>query len=120
MNKTTRRQFIKRAGVGVAGIAALNLKPLPAAAAHASRAQIERAKRGPFPPHRWLVVPGVHGYADGDSVAAGQTVSFHISNTVPYRLSICRLGHKLDDSSGDHLLHEFPETAPYSQPIHPG
>ncbi|MBI2927446.1 MAG: LamG domain-containing protein [Verrucomicrobia bacterium] len=120
MSKTTRREFIKRTSVAVAGLAALNLKPFEAAAAHASRAQIRRAMRGPFPPHRWLVVPGVHGYADGDSVAAGQTIALRISNTVPYRLSICRLGLKLDDSSDDHVLREFPEAAPYPQPIHPG
>jgi hypothetical protein len=66
------------------------------------------------------VVPGVHAYPDQISVAAGQSISFQVSSTVPYRLSVCRLGLKMDDPAGDEVLREFPEAAPKVQAIHPG
>lgn len=75
---------------------------------------------GAIPPHRPLPLPGVHAYTDRQSVAAGQTISFLVSSTVPYRLTICRLGLQVDDPSGDEVLHEFPEAEPQHQAIHPG
>ena len=46
----------------------------------------------PLPPHRGLHVPGVHGYTDRKSVAAGEVVRFHLSSDVPCTLSLCQLG----------------------------
>jgi hypothetical protein len=120
MTKPNRREFLKRTSAAAAGLAALKLKPLVAAAAHVTPAQAARAARGPFPPHHWMLVPGVHGYASAESVAAGQRITFHISSSVPYQFTVARLGLKLDDSSGDQVLHEFPAGRPGVQPIHPG
>ena len=68
---------------------------------------------------RALDVPGVHSYAQ-KIVAAGDTLQFRTSATVPYELSICRLGPKIDDPSSDEVLKTFPISAPTPQPIHPG
>ncbi len=111
MANLTRRQFINRASVGVAGLTALGGRPVAAAATCSSAG---------IPPHRALSVPGVHAYADPISVAAGQSISFHISSSVAYRISVWRLGLKMDDPAGDQMLHEFPASAPEIQPIHPG
>lgn len=64
--------------------------------------------------------PGVHGYTDRKNVRAGDTVRFHISSTVPTRLSVCRLGPSVSSSAGDVVLHSFPPDAARPQPIHPG
>jgi hypothetical protein len=112
MTKRTRREFIRQTGAGVAGLATLNLASTAATAACPDRDAL--------PPHRVLEVPGVHAYPDSISVAAGQPISFHVSSSVPYRLSICRLGLKMDDPGGDEVLHEFPEAQARVQPIHPG
>lgn len=64
--------------------------------------------------------PGVHGYTDRKTVRAGDTIRFHISSTVPTRLSVCRLGPSVADSAGDAVLHRFPPDPARPQPIHPG
>jgi hypothetical protein len=74
----------------------------------------------PLPPHRSLHLPGVHGYTDRKSVAAGDVVRFHISSDVPYTLSVCQLGPDVEGRSADAVLHAFPPSAPRVQPIHPG
>ena len=124
MRKRNRREFLKQAGVGVAGMAALDWAALAARAeeTHGVRetgTAVRTAARG-IPPHRPLNVPGVHAYSDQQSVAAGQTVSFLVSSTVPYRFTVCRLGLKVDDPAGDEVLHEFPAAQPTVQSIHPG
>jgi len=124
MRKRNRREFLKRAGAGVAGMAALDWVALTAHAEAArgnpaAATNIGTAARG-IPPHRPLNVPGVHAYSDQQSVASGQTISFLVSSTVPYRLSIYRLGLKVDDPTGDEVLHEFPVAQPKVQSIHPG
>ena len=73
-----------------------------------------------IPPHRVKVLHGVHAYTDKLSVAAGDTIQFHTSSTVPFRLSVCRLGRRVDDPTGDQVLHEFPAALSKLQPIHPG
>jgi hypothetical protein len=75
------------------------------------------ADTAPFP--RALDVPGVHSYAQ-KIVAAGETLQFRTSATVPYELSVCRLGRDIDDPSGDEVLKVFPRAEPTPQPIHPG
>ena len=73
-----------------------------------------------LPPHRSLRVPGVHGYTDRKSVAAGEVVRFHISSDVPYTLSVCRLGPDTEGRTADTVLHSFEPSAPRVHPIHPG
>src|SRR5256885_4029829 len=114
MRRSNRRQFIKRTGLGVAGMAAVKWPALALTGAAASKG------RPAIPPHRSLLVPGVHAYADQISVAAGQTISFHISSSVAYQLSVCRLGLSVDDPAGDQMLHQSREAQPNVQPIHPG
>jgi len=73
-----------------------------------------------LPPHRSLQVPGVHGYTDRKSVAAGEVVRFHISSDVPYTLSVCQLGSDTEGRTDDAVLHTFEPSAPRVHPIHPG
>ncbi len=74
-----------------------------------------------LPPHRAIELPGLHAYASAVSVAAGETLGFHVSSSVPYRFSVCRLGPDADDASRDPVIHAA--TGPQSaavQAIHPG
>ncbi|HEY2952429.1 MAG TPA: LamG domain-containing protein, partial [Verrucomicrobiae bacterium] len=103
---------MKRTGISVVGLATLDWKE-PTVAVPAGHKEM-------IPPHRPLLLAGVHAYADAQSVTAGQTISFCVSSTVPYRLSVCRLGLKVDDPASDLVLHEFVESGPEVQPIHPG
>ncbi|MES2695760.1 MAG: LamG domain-containing protein [Verrucomicrobiota bacterium] len=108
MSTPTRREFLQQSGAGLAGLSLLSgraFAALPAAEG--------------IPAHQGSVVPGVHGYAE-QSVAAGGTIHFRISSTVPHRLSICRLGLDPESAEQDELLHAFPEAEPTPQPIHPG
>ena len=113
MPQQTRREFLKQTGAGVVTAATL-----PTIAALQSRADVSPAQ--PIPPHRAMDLASVHAYADQESVAAGNTISFHVSNTAPVRMKICRLGVKVDDPTGDVALHDFGEAAAKPQPIHPG
>ncbi|MBI5775148.1 MAG: LamG domain-containing protein [Verrucomicrobia bacterium] len=106
----TRREFLQRTGATVAAAAVLKL-PSRGLAAPNSPA---------IPPHRALDVPGVHAYPLEHSVAAGDTLELCVSNSVPYRLSICRLGVQVDDPAGDTVLARFDESPANPQPIHPG
>lgn len=73
-----------------------------------------------IPPHRSIELPGVHGYADVQSVVAGETIRFYVSSSLPYTMSVCRLGHDVNDRSADIVLHEFQASLGGIQPIHPG
>ncbi|MFH1268066.1 MAG: LamG domain-containing protein, partial [Planctomycetota bacterium] len=73
----------------------------------------------PTPMPRPLELVGVHAYAE-KTVEAGDTIHFRTSSSVPYELSICRLGHKADDPEGDEVLTVFSKSEPVGQPIHPG
>lgn len=106
----SRRDFLKRAGGGVAVAAALKLP---------GRAQATAASAS-IPPHTALEVPGVHAYPIEHSVAAGEALELCVSSSVPYRLSICRLGLQVDDPAGDSVLQRFAEAKANPQPIHPG
>ena len=72
-----------------------------------------------MPPHRALHLPGLHSYAQR-SIAAGDTIEFRVSSTVPYRLSVCRLAGEVDEPTSDVVLHTLEEEQPSQQPIHPG
>ncbi|GIW93096.1 MAG: hypothetical protein KatS3mg110_1137 [Pirellulaceae bacterium] len=78
------------------------------------------AQQDDIPPHRPLEVPGVHAYPGEHSVYAGQELELHVSSSVPYDLSICRLGPKVDDPAGEELLEQFPPSDPQPVPIYPG
>ncbi len=73
-----------------------------------------------LPPHRGLAVPGVHGYTDRKSVAAGDVVRFHLSSDVPYTLSVCQLGPDVERRIADTVLHAFEPSPARVHPIHPG
>ncbi len=112
MNPINRRRFLKRSGAGAAGVA-LTLSrggTRPARAARPAR----------IPPHRAITIEGVHAYADRMSVAAGETISFHVSNTVPTEVAVFRLGLAVDDPAKDELVAELSSAAARPQPIHPG
>ena len=106
----TRRDFIRRTGATVATAAALKVLPQTLAASAAPG----------IPPHRALDVPGLHAYPLEHSIAAGDTLELCVSNSVPYRLSMCRLGPQVDDPAGDEVLARFPESSANPQAIHPG
>src|ERR1043166_2053357 len=113
MIKTTRREFLKRSGAGVAGLSLWPSKLI------ASSPGSSAATNDLPPPHKAMVVPGIHGYAE-QSVAAGESIHFHISSTVPHRLGIYRLGLDPESPGQDELLHKFAESPARPQPIHPG
>jgi hypothetical protein len=112
MMQTTRREFLKRSGASVAGLSLLPSK-LIASSPGSSAASND------LPPHKSMVVPGIHGYAE-QSVAAGETIHFRISSTVPHQLGIYRLGLDPESPSQDELLHKFAESPALPQSIHPG
>ncbi len=71
-----------------------------------------------IPPHRAVALDGIHAYAQ-KSIAAGETVQFRVSSTIPYTLTVCKLG-TVDAPETDQILRSFPLSAPRVQPIHPG
>lgn len=77
--------------------------------------QIER-----IPPHKALHLPGLHGYADTKTVAAGEVIRFHVSSDVPFGFAVCRLGSDVEGRSDDVALEPFAPCAARVQPIHPG
>jgi hypothetical protein len=112
MPKTTRRDFIRRTGLGVAGVSTLKLSSLAQAASSASQQDI--------PPHRAFEVPGVHAYPMEHSIAAGDLLELCVSASVPYAMSICRLGLKVDDPAGDAVVADLGDQPAVPQSIHPG
>ena len=107
-----RRDFLRKAAAGVAGASTLGGRQQTAAASNQNA-------DAPIPAHTAMPIPGVHSYAE-ESVPAGETIHFRSSSTVPYQLSIARLGPEIDNPASDEILHTFPEAAPRQQPIHPG
>ncbi len=103
-----RRQFIKTAGAGAAILFTAGL--------HGWAAEAPAGK----PLHPGMLLPGVYGYADAESVAAGQTIRFYLSNSGPCRVSICKLGPSVDDPAADEILHRFAPLAAGPQPLYPG
>ena len=73
-----------------------------------------------IPPHRAHLLPWVHGYVAKQSVAAGETVQLMFSSSLPYNLSIHRIGPNLDSMDDDVLVHSFGVQEPRVQPIHFG
>src|SRR5688572_32850596 len=108
MPPSTRRNFLKQSGVGLAG---MSLAPVDGLAALAGANAIS--------PPSGYVVPGVHGYAE-QCVAAGEKINFRISSTVSHRLSVYRLRLDPESPDLDELLHRFADSARHPQPISPG
>ncbi len=108
--RTSRREFLK------SGLAATGMLAIHSGAADATPGSPTES----IPPHRELRVPGVHAYADRESVAAGERIRFHVSADTPVRATICRLGTEVDDPSSDTELEDFGILPPVVQPIHPG
>jgi len=110
MLKQNRRQFLRETGLGAASLATL-----------AWRGQAQPNRRSKASSHsRPLYVPGIHAYTDRESYSSGEQITFFVSSTVRYHLSICRLGTDVDNPQTDHILHHFPEASPRPQAIHPG
>ncbi len=109
--KTTRRDFIKTTGVGAAAVAGLKIS---------GQTPSDRNRNSEIPPHRAIDLDGLHAYADQISVAAGESIDFHVSSSVPYQMSIVKLGHRIDEIDGDEVIHEFSQSLPLPQSIHPG
>jgi N,N-dimethylformamidase len=110
MGTSNRRDFLKIAGAGMAGVSMLKLAP-----------SAEAAKAGDaIPPHKPLEVAGVHAYPGEHSIVAGTELVLHVSSTVPHSIAICRLGPRVDDPESDQVLHVFPQLPAKPQPIHPG
>ena len=65
-------------------------------------------------------VEGVHAYTDRVSVAAGESIRFHVSSSYPYELQVCRLGTDVNTVDRDQILHSFGQSPAAVQPIHPG
>ncbi len=75
------------------------------------------AEHSPVP--RAMQLQGLHAYSE-KIISAGDTLHLRVSSTAPYELSICRLGHEVDNPAGDEVLFAFPEAPPIQQSIHPG
>lgn len=72
-----------------------------------------------IPAHRPVNVPGLHAYAQ-KSIAAGEEIDFRVSSTVPYDLSVVRLGPNPEKRDDDPVLKTYQVEKPQAQPIHPG
>jgi len=108
--KLSRREFINHTGVGLAGAALSKTTNF---------AQNSPTSAGKLP-HRAVPLEGFHGYPSVQTVEAGEKIAFHLSSSVPYQLSICRLGKRIDDSASDEVLYAFKPGAAAAQPIYPG
>ena len=115
----TRREFLATAG---ATIASAKIAGAGDARARHVRAQLgTNPLRTRFPPHRPLTVEGIHAYTDRVSVAAGETIRFHVSSSYPYELQVCRLGTDVDSPSiATRSCIRSARRRPAVQPIHPG
>jgi hypothetical protein len=113
MDRHSRRSFLKQTGARMATVASL-----PSLAALAPAAEAVPAET--LPPHRALALDGVHAYADQESVQAGQAIRFQVSATVPYRMTIVRLGPHIDDPGEDKVVDDLGQGEARGQPIHPG
>ena len=72
-----------------------------------------------IPLHYAIDLPGLHAYAQ-KSIAAGLEIEFRVSSTVPYDLSVVKLGADPENRDKDLVLQSFQVEQPQIQPIHPG
>ena len=64
-------------------------------------------------------VSGVQAYAQ-KSVHAGDVIEFRVSSTVPYQLSVTRLGWDTEGPSKDWTVHPFPQAPALQRSIRTG
>jgi N,N-dimethylformamidase beta subunit-like, C-terminal/Concanavalin A-like lectin/glucanases superfamily len=119
MNDQTRREFFAATATV---LAATGSGPGPAGSVEDQRfgAGRDPAGHGLFPPHRPLLVEGIHAYTSQVSVAAGESIRVHVSSSCPYELTICRLGSDPNSTLHDETVHSFGQSVPNVQPIHVG
>ena len=72
-----------------------------------------------IPAHQAVDLPGLHAYAQ-KSLAAGEEIEFRVSSSVPYKLSLVKLGSDPESRDKDPILDSVRIDGPKSQPIHPG
>ncbi len=115
----TRREFLAAAGgvLAAAGPGSGAARPGECNLAGGSGGQVDP---GVLPPHRPVMVEGVHAYTSQVSVAAGEAVRVHVSSSYPYELAICRLGSDPNSTAHDETVHSFGRSAPSVQAIYPG
>ncbi len=114
MADPNRREFLRTSGVTVAAGTVLGSD------AKLTAALPNQPLEPDMPPHRPLPLDGVHAYTDQVSVAAGETIDFHVSSTHPYEFQVCRLGPDVEGPDQDEILHSWEIVEPIMQPIHPG
>ena len=64
-------------------------------------------------------LPGLHAYAQ-KCIAAGEEIEFRVGSSVPYDLSVVRLGPDPESREQDPVLDTVRVEKPQPQPIHPG
>ena len=106
--RTSRRSFIRQAAVGAAS-------PWISGAI-----QSTQVSKSGIPAHSPVNIPGVHAYANRESVRPGDTIQFYLSNEFRCETSICRLGTEIDSMERDETVHRFPTSEARTQPIYPG
>jgi len=107
----TRRDVLRGlGGLIVAGPAILLDSPAHAAGGHSLI---------PAVPNLAQAVAGVQAYAQ-NSVHAGDAIDFRVSSTVPYQLSVARLGWDTESPSKDWTVHSFPQAPALQRFIRPG
>ncbi len=113
MSKISRRTALKQVSAGALTAVAIPSKDWLAehAQRHSAAADV---------PLREVLLPGFHAYADAQSVSAGEPIRFFVSSSVPYEMSIVRLGPRIDDFSSDEVLHQFGVASANVQAIRPG
>src|SRR5204862_914724 len=116
VSRDERREFLRVSAAGILGATGIGHW-----GASVGEPTATHAGTGPadLPPHREIVIPGLHAYAER-SVIAGDTIQFRVSSTEPYRLVICRLGHDPANPAADEQLHAFAPSPAATQSIHPG
>ena len=107
----TRRDVLRGlGGLMIAGPTVLMDSPAGAASGHTLI---------PAVPNVAQAVAGVQAYAQ-KSVHAGNSIDFRVSSTVPYQLSVVRLGWDTDGPSKDWTVHSFPQAPALQRSIRPG
>jgi N,N-dimethylformamidase len=109
--RPSRRIFLKQGLVVTAGLA-MGPVALPG---------LSSSGQPPHGPrHQAKSVRGVHAYADRESVAAGDTLEFFVSNEVPAQAQVVRLGTEVDATDRDEVVADLGVLPARPQPIHPG
>ena len=96
-------------------VAFLKESTAPAESAPAETAVVKQE----IPAHRGVALSGLHAYAE-KSIAAGDPIKFRVSSSVPYDLSVVKLGPDPESRDEDPVLKKFRVEKPQTQPIHPG